>query len=283
MGIAKPLQERMTKIILTGATGLVGGQVLKTAIADARVTSIVILSRRELDDKSLAGNSKVKTIIHKDFQRYSPELMEELKDATACIWCIGGMVKDFPNAATARKVQVTYAVSFAEALRDAGVVPMNFVFCSGAWAERQQDKELWYLEESRKIKGEAEAGLASISEGLAGFQTYSMRLGGVTPATVSGNLSSSLLSWSGPMVRVEQVAHVFIEIALNGAGAAGAGKSIFENADIVNFVFSDGQRRRSSVFSGGSSSGGGKESGEGRRGSILSFGRRGSKIGKAEA
>ena len=82
----------MTKIILTGATGFVGGTVLRQAIADPRITEIIILSRRELADKDVKDDAKIKVILQKDFQRYSPELLEQLKGAEACIWCIGGMV-----------------------------------------------------------------------------------------------------------------------------------------------------------------------------------------------
>ena len=142
----------MSKIVLTGATGLVGGQVLKTAIADDRISSIVVLSRRELPDKSLSDNAKVTVIIHTDFQKYSPELIAQLQGATAVIWCIGGMVRDFDNVATARKVQVSYAKAAAEAFVNGGLLPLKWVFCSGAWAERDSEKKLWFIEETRKIK-----------------------------------------------------------------------------------------------------------------------------------
>ena len=213
--------------------------------------------------------------------------------------------KDFPNAATARKVQVTYAVAFAQALKDGDILPINFVFCSGAWAEREQDKELWYLEETRKIKvcyssppiwlqrrmhgvsgqltvddqGEAEAGLAAIAESTPGLNVYHMRLGGVMANTTSGNLTTSLLGWSGPMVSVGQVAAVFVDVALRGDAATNS-KTILENDDIVNHKFEDGMRRKSSVFSGGSTTP--RPSAEGRRGSWLgNFGRKGSAVGKS--
>jgi saccharopine dehydrogenase-like NADP-dependent oxidoreductase len=142
----------MSRIVLTGATGLVGGQVLKTAIADERISEIVVLSRRELPDKSLSENSKVTVVIHKDFQRYPPELITQLQGASAVIWCIGGMVRDFENVATARKVQVSYVKAAAEAFVEGGLLPLKWVFCSGAWAERDGEKKLWFIEETRKIK-----------------------------------------------------------------------------------------------------------------------------------
>jgi hypothetical protein len=222
----------MTKIILTGATGLVGSQVLKAAIADHRITSIVILSRRALPNPTLSENAKVTVLIHKDFEVYPPELVEQLRGAEAVIWCIGGMIRSFPDVATARKVQVTYALTLAEALINSKILPLKFVFCSGAFAERNQGKRLWVLGETRKIKGEAESGLAALAADNDGFEAFQMRLGGVMPDSGTGNLAANLIGWMG-LVKVEQVSKVFIDVAIRGAA-----KEILENSDIVKYRFS---------------------------------------------
>jgi hypothetical protein len=56
-----------------------------------------------------------------------------------------------------------------------------------------------------------------------------MRLGGVMPATVFGSLMASLLGWTG-LVKVDQIAKVFVDVAINGAK-----KTTLENADIVKY------------------------------------------------
>ena len=70
------------KIILTGATGRIGGAALQSALLNPAVTTIVVLSRREID----VQHAKLKTIIKKDYTQYSAEEIAQLEGAEACIW-----------------------------------------------------------------------------------------------------------------------------------------------------------------------------------------------------
>ena len=142
----------MVKVIIFGATGFVGGQVLKTAVVDNRISSIVVLSRKALATTDLTNHPKVNVIIRSNFEEYPEEILGRLRGAVAVIWCIGGMVRDFDSVATARRVQADLARSTAETFVEAGILPLRFVFCSGAFAERDQNKKLWFLVDTRKIK-----------------------------------------------------------------------------------------------------------------------------------
>lgn len=71
------------KIILTGATGFIGAEVLQQCLAKASVTSIVVLSRRPLDSVS---DPKLKVVILKDFTVYDEDVLRELEGSEACIW-----------------------------------------------------------------------------------------------------------------------------------------------------------------------------------------------------
>lgn len=70
------------KVILGGGTGTIGGAVLRRLIELPSVSSIVALSRRELDVK----DPKVQTVIVKDFSKYDAEVIAQLEGAEACIW-----------------------------------------------------------------------------------------------------------------------------------------------------------------------------------------------------
>ena len=74
-----------SKIILTGATGFIGSEVLKQCLAHPSVTSVVALSRRPLPEP-IAKHPKLEVIIHEDFSSYSSTLLKNLAGATACIW-----------------------------------------------------------------------------------------------------------------------------------------------------------------------------------------------------
>lgn len=72
------------KVIITGATGVVGGGALQVALKHPEVTSVVVLVRRETG----VSDPKLKTIIKKDYTRYEPEDWEHLRGADGCIWCV---------------------------------------------------------------------------------------------------------------------------------------------------------------------------------------------------
>lgn len=74
-------------LILTGATGLVGSAVLHHMINAPSVTAVSILSRRPVPQAE--GHEKVKVIIHKDFNSYPGQILEQLRGAEGCVWAQG--------------------------------------------------------------------------------------------------------------------------------------------------------------------------------------------------
>lgn len=70
------------KIILTGATGRIGGTALRSALSNPAIITVVVLSRREID----VQHAKLQTIIKKDYTQYSAEEIAQLEGAEACIW-----------------------------------------------------------------------------------------------------------------------------------------------------------------------------------------------------
>lgn len=82
----------MVHLILTGATGLVGGCVLHRMLHLETVTKISILSRRPVPQAE--GHAKAHTIIHKDFGSYNPGLLEKLRGAEGCVWAQGTSVNN---------------------------------------------------------------------------------------------------------------------------------------------------------------------------------------------
>lgn len=76
------------KIILTGVTGFVGSHVLEASIASPAISSVLVLTRRPIQDEALRTHPKVTEIIHTDFAVYPKGLMERLKGAQACIWYV---------------------------------------------------------------------------------------------------------------------------------------------------------------------------------------------------
>lgn len=76
-------------LILTGATGLVGSGVLDAMIKMKDITKISIISRRPVPMADDAKDPRINVIIHKDFTTYPPSLLDQVKDATGCVWALG--------------------------------------------------------------------------------------------------------------------------------------------------------------------------------------------------
>jgi uncharacterized protein YbjT (DUF2867 family) len=70
------------KIIITGATGRIGGAALQAALSNPTITGVVVLSRRDIG----VNHAKLQTIIKKDYTQYAADELAKLEGAEACIW-----------------------------------------------------------------------------------------------------------------------------------------------------------------------------------------------------
>lgn len=73
------------KVIITGATGFIGTEVLRQCLLHPSITSVVTLVRRLIPDLE---SVKLKQVIMKDddFLTYPEHVMDEIRGAHACIW-----------------------------------------------------------------------------------------------------------------------------------------------------------------------------------------------------
>ena len=80
------------KIFLTGSTGLISNVVLARCLASPAIDSILTLTRRSLPTE-LVSNTKIKSIVRKDFANYpeddNDDLAHEFRSVDACIWALG--------------------------------------------------------------------------------------------------------------------------------------------------------------------------------------------------
>jgi dihydrodipicolinate reductase len=72
------------KLVLSGITGRIGSQVLKQALRNPAISSVIALSRRQLPD--IEGHGKLEVVLIQDFTRYSDEVLVKLSGADGCIW-----------------------------------------------------------------------------------------------------------------------------------------------------------------------------------------------------
>ncbi|KAL1893746.1 hypothetical protein Sste5346_006249 [Sporothrix stenoceras] len=194
-------------VILTGATGLVGGGVLDAMLAMPDITRISILTRRPVpqlearikaNDALASNKDRVRVITHKDFSKYDDDLLKgPLKGAAGVVWALG-----ISQVSVSKEEYVVithdYTLAAAEAFQripagdgpgDAKAgEPFRFVYVSGLGAETKPG-----ITTARfgKVKGETELALAEMTNGKAGeastspsgrpFLGLSVRPAGVDP------------------------------------------------------------------------------------------------------
>lgn len=162
------------KIIVTGATGLVGAEVLRQAILDDDINEITALVRRPID----ISDSKIKTVIHSNFLDYSG-LEELFKSYDAIVWALG------ISQTQVNKEQyhiITYDYTLAAANTIQKVNPdMTFLFVSGEGADSTEKSRTLFARE----KGKTENALLKL-----GFKKlYNVRPAGIKPIHKNPNTS----------------------------------------------------------------------------------------------
>ena len=73
------------KILITGASGMIGGEVLSQSLAHPEVTSVIAFVRQKLATK-ISEHPKLQTVIIKDFANWTEDVLRPHADAAAMIW-----------------------------------------------------------------------------------------------------------------------------------------------------------------------------------------------------
>jgi len=215
------------KVIIFGATGMVGQSVVRECLTDDRVTGVLLIGR------SLAevSDPKVQQIEHDDFLDFS-SIAAELGGYDACFFCLGVSANGMSEAAYRR---VTYFMTMAAAREMAEKNRrMRFLYISGAGTDSTERGRMKWA----RIKGETENAVLSLP-----FDGYALRPGYIQPVhgvrsknTLYRNIYKvtgrvyPLLARLAPkyVIRSDQLAAAMINIA-----AAGTPKRILESADLV--------------------------------------------------
>src|SRR5258707_14291027 len=116
------------RLVLVGATGMVGKYALRYALDNSAVGSVMSIGRRKLG----MSHPKLTEVLHRDFADCSA-LTETLSGQDAVVFCLGtytGSVSD----ATLRTITVDYTTEFARVLRH-GSPEAAFSFLSGSGAD----------------------------------------------------------------------------------------------------------------------------------------------------
>ncbi len=136
------------KVIIFGASGMVGQGVLRECLLDPEVTSVLSVAR----SRTGQHDPKLREVVHKDFLDLSP-LEKDLAGFDACFFCLGvssvGMSeKDYRR--------ITFGITMAAAETLAKLNPqMTFIYISGAGTDgAEKGRTMW-----ARVKGQTENAL----------------------------------------------------------------------------------------------------------------------------
>ncbi|HWB33500.1 MAG TPA: hypothetical protein VG714_10020 [Acidobacteriaceae bacterium] len=226
------------RVILFGATGMVGQGVLRECVLDAGVSEVLAPVRRagalpaQIGDADVAASGKVREQVVPDFYDYAA-VEPEFAGYDACFFCLGVSSAGMKEAEY-RHVTYDLTMAAAEALLRANAAGMTFVYVSGAGTDAQ-GRMMW-----ARVKGATENALLEM-----GFKAaYMFRPGGIVPldgvrsktalyqAVYSGlkpALPLLLRMFPRQLTTTEQVGRAMLAVARRGYP-----KRVLEPEDIVS-------------------------------------------------
>lgn len=215
------------KVLLFGATGMIGQGVLRECLLDPEVDPVLSIVR----SPSGATHAKLKEILHADFLDYSA-IEGQLTGLDACFFCLGVSAAGMSEADYTR-VTFGFATAAAETLVRLNPA-MTFIYVSGQGTDSSGEGRVMWA----RVKGRTENALLKLP-----FRTVcAFRPGVIQP--LHGSRSKTRLyrvfytvfGWVLPLLKrltpdavtsTEQMGRAMLKVARQGAP-----KPVLETADI---------------------------------------------------
>lgn len=215
------------KVILTGATGMVGDGVLLECLENPSVKEVLAVGRKSCGRK----HEKLKEIIHADMYDISG-IAYQLTGYDACFFCLGATsVGKTEEEYT--KITHTLTLDFAKVLLSKNK-DMAFCFISGAATDStEKGKIMW-----ARVKGRAENDLMK----LPFKKAYNFRPGFMKPTEGQNNVHSAykFVNWLYPVARSVFPNHVStmkeVALAMIKSVTLGYDKQVLEIKDMIELA-----------------------------------------------
>ncbi|HEY3619303.1 MAG TPA: hypothetical protein VGK96_21035 [Candidatus Sulfotelmatobacter sp.] len=221
---------RQNRLVIVGASGMVGGYALRYALDNPGVGTVTSIGRKGLG----LSHPKLREVLHQDFADCSA-LAETLSGQDAAIFCLGAYTGAVPDAEF-RTITVEYPIEFARVLR-ASSPAASFSFLSGSGADPTGRSRMAFA----RYKGEAENALLA-----AGFpHVYIFRPAYIYPVEPrkEPNFSYRFMRMIYPVfrtllpnqvIRADDLARAMVDVVVSETEKAPSW--ILENRDIRSLV-----------------------------------------------
>lgn len=216
------------KVIITGASGMVGRGVLLECLDDDRVSQVLTIGRSLLD----LEHPKLKQLVHQDFGDYST-IQSEIRGYDAAYLCMGISAAGLSEAEY-KIITYDYTLGLAKELHSLNP-QMTLTYVSGQGTDSsEKGSTMW-----ARVKGKTENDLLS----LCFKQAFMFRPGAIIPLRGIKSRTKiyqfiydyfmwliKLVKWLAPnaVVNTTQIGHSMINVTRNGYE-----KAILEPADII--------------------------------------------------
>ncbi len=213
----------MKKIIITGATGMVGNIALNTCLKSEDIESVISIGRKSVG----FTHPKLTEIIHSDFLDFK-DIENAFENIDVAIYCLG-VYTGAVDRATFKTINVDFTKAFADTLKKKSP-HSTFCFLSGQGADSTEKSRIAFA----KDKGMAE----NIILALNFSNTYIFRPAYIYPVTPrkEPNFSYRIFRKLYPLMKTIYPKGVIPSVTLGkamvAAGLSGATKTILENEDI---------------------------------------------------
>ena len=215
------------RVVLFGATGMVGQGVLRECLLDPEIESVLAVGRSPTGQR----HAKLHEIVHNDFLDFS-RIESQLAGYDACFFCLGvssiGMSEE-------QYRRLTYDITLAAARTLAKLNPqMVFIYVTGRGTDSSERGKLMWA----RVKGKTENDLLKLPfkaaymfrpAGIQPLHGIRSKTGWVQAIYVGAAPLLSLLNRLAPtyMTTTEQVGRAMIKVARDGYP-----KPVLESDDI---------------------------------------------------
>ncbi len=160
------MDRRMIKVIVTGATGMVGKGVLLECLDHPEVKEVLAIGRRKMD----ISHPKLIELIHSDFSEFD-SVADQLKGYDACYACMGVSAAGMKEEEY-KRMTYDYTLGLARPLFQLNP-GMTFIYVSGQGTDSsEKGRSMW-----ARVKGKTENDILKL-----GFkQAFAFRPGAIIP------------------------------------------------------------------------------------------------------
>jgi nucleoside-diphosphate-sugar epimerase len=211
------------RVIVAGATGFLGAEVMRQLTARADVDGVTCLTRRPVE----AAPAKVTSVVMEDFLSYDAELARDLSGHAACVWALGSRHAPGGDAALHARATIDYPLALLHAVMGNDPVRFRFCYVSGWGSDPVRGATMPFLPAGAALKGRAEGRLNDFAAERPGLEVASFRPAKILPAS-AGALTHAFYGrlWVG----VDELARALIHVALDAP--AGATPAALTNAGL---------------------------------------------------